>query len=58
MLGPVSYSVVDTPGQVKAGKVFEVIVKDFIDGKWYLYLIAMIRMPDLIPPNFLRSLRI
>ena len=40
MLDPVSYSVTDAPGQVKAGEVFEVTIEANIDGNWHLYSVA------------------
>ena len=40
MLDPVSYSVTEAPGQVKAGEVFEVTIEANIDGNWHLYSVA------------------
>lgn len=47
MLDPVTFSVIESPDEVKAGEVFEVTVKAEIDGKWHLYSIA--NNPDAGP---------
>ncbi|HLR89420.1 MAG TPA: cytochrome c biogenesis protein CcdA [Balneolaceae bacterium] len=47
LLDPVEYTITETPSEVKAGEVFEVVVKATIEGEWNLY--SVLNDPDAGP---------
>src|SRR5690625_5991172 len=47
LLDPVAYAITETPSEVRAGEVFEVVVKATIEGEWNLY--SVLNDPDAGP---------